>query len=710
MMGRLANGLRKNALWTVLLLTLGCGGSGPGGTSGQTFPELEISPAGTCTIGAKNFITGCEYGVDQSQLLNGDTVQVVLRVKNSGERQMLIESLTLEYTSPAGVTENPPAFELKMPSALKAAQDAGTPFYVATAGEGTDESPEEMAVVILFTRYDEDGRSAKITLDTDAANATDGKIEIDLSTTLGPPSISVNPDRIDFGTVGKDDLKQEKVTILNVGGSDLQFTGFTLQGSPYFALAIEGNEYGSSQQTMDGVTFETPIIIPPQMAYDFKVNFAPANDDPATGRIAIFSNDPLKDTGVEIILTGNEAVPCIETIPEQVNFGARKFGEMSAIPIEISACGESPLSIYGFKIKDDSSPDFDYDTSTLDHDPTPTDPVIVPIGGSVVVKVTYVPDAPNPVDGNNNPILDTGTLIINNNAFEQNYEVPISGVGVEIKCPMAIIKCQEGEEVIPQTLLHLRGDQSYAQESGSLEKWEWAVEQPLGSASTFIPSPNFPNPTFEANVAGPYVFSLNVFDTQGLKSCEPAIFTVTVVPDEAIHIELLWHTPEDPDETDTGPEAGADMDLHFVHPLAGGPDLDGDSKPDGWFAEPYDCYWFNGHPNWGSWDPSINDDPGLDRDDTDGAGPENVNLDMPENVTYRVGVHYWADHGYGSSLATVRVYIFSLLVFQAEDVMMIDSDMWEVCTVQWPSGKVQVVVDDMGQYKITPDYNIDIGN
>ncbi len=708
MMVRWVKGLVVPALWTFALAAVGCGGSGEGGTSEQTFPELEISPAGTCTVGANNFITSCASGVDQSVLLNGQSTNLVLRVKNTGERPMLIEDLALKYEIPAGVTEDPPAFVFNMPGAFKAARDAGTDFFIAPAGEGSDESPEELVLTIQFTRYDENSRSAQLIVDTDAANASAGKVTINLGTTLGPPSISVNPERIDFGNVGKGQIKQEKVTILNVGGSDLLFTGFTLQGSPYFATVVEGAEYPASAQTMEGVTFDAPIIIPPQKAYDFKVTFSPTTDEPATGRLVVFSNDPLKETGIEVILTGNETVPCIETVPAQVNFGARKIGEMASIPVEIKACGESPLNLYGFKFKDGSSTDFDFDTSTMEYDPTPEKPLVVPIGGSVVVKVTFVPDVPNPVDGNNNPILDMGTFIIKNNSFETDYELPVSGLGVDITCPYAVIKVQEGQEVIPQTLLHLRGDQSYAQEGNTLEKWEWSVVQPIGSASTFVPSTNFPNPTFEANVAGPYIFSLDVFDTQGLKSCEPAVFEVVVVPDEAIHIELLWHTPEDPDETDTGPDAGADMDLHFVHPLAGGPDLDGDSKPDGWFAAPYDCYWFNDHPDWASWDPAINDDPGLDRDDTDGAGPENVNLDIPENVTYRVGVHYWDDHGYDISLATLRVYIFSLLVFEAKDVMMVDSDMWEVCTVQWPSGKVSVVVDDMGQYKITPGYVVDI--
>jgi hypothetical protein len=296
------------------------------------------------------------------------------------------------------------------------------------------------------------------------------------------------------------------------------------------------------------------------------------------------------------------------------------------------------------------------------------------------------------------------TAAIESDSLVPTREVPVTEAGVTVESPTAVIECTEGDEVIPQTVLHLHGDGSYAS-SGQIAKWEWNVEQPSGSLSVFTPSKNFPNPTFEANVAGWYRFSLTVWDEEGTPSCCPQpTFEVRVIPDEAIHIELLWHTPDDPDESDTGPDAGSDVDLHVQHPWAGGPDLDGDGKPDGWFDMPFDCFWFNAHPNWGSYDPALNDDPGLDRDDTDGAGPENVNLDIPENVLYLVGVHYWNDHGYGPAFATVRVYIYAELVFEAADVMLLDSDMWTVCTVEWPSGEVTPVSTPTG-LKITQQYH-----
>ena len=266
-----------------------------------------------------------------------------------------------------------------------------------------------------------------------------------------------------------------------------------------------------------------------------------------------------------------------------------------------------------------------------------------------------------------------------------------------------VITCAEGNWVIPQTLLHL-GIETSSGKQYPASAWKWTVRQPEGSKSVFVPSSTHPNPTFEVNMTGIYVFSLELWSLGGTPAPHPAVYEVEVYPNEAIHVELLWHTPEDPNESDTGPEAGSDMDLHFKHPWAAGPDLDGDGEPDGWFDIPFDAFWFNAHPNWGSYDPCYNDDPGLDRDDTDGAGPENINIDIPENVTYEVGVHFWSDHGYGESLTRVRVFVYGCLVYEVSNVVLRQLDMWNVCTIEWPSGKVQPILSDDGQPKIVPEY------
>jgi len=266
----------------------------------------------------------------------------------------------------------------------------------------------------------------------------------------------------------------------------------------------------------------------------------------------------------------------------------------------------------------------------------------------------------------------------------------------------AVIAVDEGNKVPPLTTLHLNSDQSVAG-AGWIIEYQWEVDQPPGATGVFLPSAAAPNPTFTVPISGTYVFSLTVCDKSDTWS-EPATYVVTVASQEAIHVELVWDTPGDPDQTDSGPQAGADLDLHFVHPLAEELDLDEDGVPDGYFDNPYDCFWFNAHPQWGELNPDVDDDPGLDIDDSDGAGPENLNLAIPENVTYKIGAHYWNDHGFGPSFATARVYIMGSLVFEMSGVEMAMKDMWDICTIEWPSGTVNAYTDGSGNPKIIPEY------
>jgi len=398
-----------------------------------------------------------------------------------------------------------------------------------------------------------------------------------------------------------------------------------------------------------------------------------------------------------------ELPPCLEADPQEVSFGGVVPDDAVTVQILVRNCGNTPLKLQRIALTADSSPWFDIDSSGLELVPSPSYPLPLAAGEELMIPVSYAPLELSSLDADGSIVLDEGAVEVATDEPEATVDVSLKGACVSATPPTATIKSAEGYEVIPQTVLHLYGDESYAPD-GIVAVYKWEVDQPPLSQSVFVPSSTFPNPTFEVNVAGIYTFRLTVFDAMGAPSPFPATFEVVVIPDEAIHIELLWHTPDDPDETDTGPEAGSDLDLHFLHPFAAGPDLDGDGAPDGWFDIPFDCFWFNAHPNFGSYDPAINDDPGLDQDDTDGAGPENINLDIPENVTYRVGVHYWNDHGYGSAWATVRVYIYGQLVLAVENVLLKDLDMWEVATVEWPSAKVEIVTEDSPKYKITHDY------
>ena len=516
------------------------------------------------------------------------------------------------------------------------------------------------------------------------------------------PIIDVSPEIVDFELVFAGEVREANVYIGNSGSADLHVTGFTFSGSPFFSLNVFGTDYPVGQDTLDGITLNDPIGIVPEEEVFLTVRFSPVDDQKADGMLVIHSDDPATPE-VTVLVKGNQVGACIATNPQQVKFGGKKIDTVATLPLVIESCGDAPLEITGIHLSDDSHPDYSVDLSALGQIPCPDEPLVIPFGADITIHVTFAPSEETPVDGRGDPIPPEGILIIENNSFYAAKEVHVSGFGALIACPTPVIQVAEGPEVSPQQVLHLYGDQSYA-DTGAISAWEWSVEQPLGSQSVFIPSATFPNPTFETNVAGGYTFHLKVWDEQGVPSCTEDTYKVVTSLCGGLHIELLWHTPGDLDETDEGPEAGTDLDLHFLHPMATGPDIDGDGAPDGWFDQPFDCFWFNAHPEWGSFDPAYADNPGLDRDDTDGAGPENMNLTFFEDVSYRIGVHYWNDHGFGPSHATVRVYLYGNTLFEVDDVELVEGDLWEVATLEFPAGKVQLVTTDDGGLKITPNY------
>ena len=160
---------------------------------------------------------------------------------------------------------------------------------------------------------------------------------------------------------------------------------------------------------------------------------------------------------------------------------------------------------------------------------------------------------------------------------------------------------------------------------------------------------------------------------------------MSVRTDRDIHIELTWSTPNDPDESD---EDGSDVDLHLLHPSG-----------EYWNDDLWDCYYANESPDWG--DPGPEGNPSLDIDDTTGAGPENINLDAPEDTDslgapYRVGVHYYSSEDFelgrdfGASEALIRVYLAGVLEGEYRRELPRAGNFWEVVAIFWTLQRTSV--------------------
>ncbi len=524
----------------------------------------------------------------------------------------------------------------------------------------------------------------------------DGALERQVAIELADerPRLLVSPSAVDFGRVGAGEVGVKELSLLNTGSGELVISAIDWpEADPAFSAEIDGAEYVAASGR---VSLDPPVVLAPNASASWTMRFSPTNGSAADAQLAIASNDPELRV---VPLVANSQAPCVVVNPTRVDFGGKVVGQSGTIAVELSSCGTAPVTVDELMI---SGVHADWYAVRVGEEL----PVTLGVNETLTVDVVFTPQASDLdepwVDGQ--PPYREAILTLHNDSFIDQVDVELRGFGVEFACPQAVAHVLEGEEVTPQTTLHLVGSQSFSSEfSGEPLAYRWTVQQPVGSASLFLPSATVADPTFEANVVGTYVFRLEVTDGGGTVSCVVAETTVVVISDEAIHIELLWHTPNDPDETDEGPVAGADLDLHFTHPFAAALDIDGDGALDPWFDTVFDAFWFNPDPQWASLNPGVDDDPHLDRDDTDGAGPENLNLNSPESVDYRIGVHYWNDHGFGPSRATVRVYVRGTLVFEWSDVTLVVGDMWDVGTLSWPSGEVTSVGEESAP-KIFPGY------
>ena len=396
--------------------------------------------------------------------------------------------------------------------------------------------------------------------------------------------------------------------------------------------------------------------------------------------------------------------PCLEVESTHIDFGAQAYDACASHLLTLTACGEAPVWLAGAQVVHEGPDDaFGLDWAPSAElcgaaaGPTAAVPCLLQPGESATVEVTYCPSTLPAMDPVTGAVDDhehaTLTIVFHASqagdgpmaSLGQPYvqQVSLSGFGVEEECPQAVIELGGSSEGIPGQALPLRGDKSFVPGGG--EAWFWSAKASVGSQPTFFPSANHPNVAVQLDKAGEVQIQLEVRDSKGRMSCTPAQLTILFLPEDMIHVELLWDTPADPDQSDGGLGAGADLDLHYASPLADSGDLDGDGQADPWFDVPYDTYWLNPNPNWGDQDPSVDDNPSLDLDDTDGAGPENLHHNQPADGSYTVGAHYANAHGLGLSYATINVYILGILAYQTPKVALQECEMWLLGRVQHPN-------------------------
>lgn len=681
----------------------GCILGGSGGSRIECGAVIEVRDSAGLTKPDKSTVS-----VAVGNIKTNETLDIKLTISNAASLQsaglLKISGVRMEYEPKASAESAGNAFQCFGPDGTTPCDKmAGKWRPVAPVGANNAGWVSQEEIIVRFKRYDDQARDANLWLTLQGDKSYYFKdFLIRLNTKSGSPKIKL-PAAVEFGQVAPESTSSQDFVVTNTGDAVLEIRKIDFVADPVFSLETKLND-GSTKVFKPGepIVFNPPLAIDQSSTYPMKIHFAPKDPNKKQGMLTFGTNDPKPDKNGEVPLLANSKVPCMQLEPaSKVNFSGVKLGEPATREVKIKACGGADLIVHKIEFGDaGNSSEFaflfaktkaKYPDINAETGPSKEAPIVVKVNEEAVFEVIYTPADESPKDPSTNQVLvDTAEVKVLSNAFQAKNTVICEGSGVLTTCPTAVVKVAEGEEVIPQTVLHLFGDKSQGSGGAAIKKYKWTVKQPGGSTQVFVPGSNFPNPTFAANAAGEYEFCLEVWDANDQPSCAPACVTVMVIPEEAIHVELLWHTPADPDEADTGPAAGADLDLHFAHYIATGPDQDCDAKADPWFSNPFDTFWFNPNPPWGSSDKQVPDDPSLDLDDTDGSGPENLNLSAPEGTLakpafYHVGVHYWNDHGYGMSEATVNIYIFGMLVLQVDKVAMNVLDMWYVGKIHWPN-------------------------
>jgi hypothetical protein len=296
------------------------------------------------------------------------------------------------------------------------------------------------------------------------------------------------------------------------------------------------------------------------------------------------------------------------------------------------------------------------------------------------------------------PAAMNGTWIIgSNDPGRPSVEVPLQVLGAEAPTAIAEVASinavpndNPSPQVQPLDDVVLTGVNSVASNvGGSIVAYQWEIIEKPPESSVELTSPTAETTGFRfesgagtftgLDVAGTFVVGLTVTDDRDLSSTNEATVTLNSIPQDALHVQLTWDSPD------------YDFDLHVMKD--GGP----------WCSQ-QSCYFGNcnasnsffGRPEWDGLPGETDGDPSLDIDDLDGYGPENINIDVPVSGDYTIGVHAYSALVDTETYATLKVFINGALAYEDSRLMAAGRDFWEVSEVQWNNGAA--IVFPVGNY------------
>lgn len=565
---------------------------------------------------------------------------------------------------------------------------------------------QRMVIIVSFAPETDDATGGQITFESN--DPDNRQVTLPVQVIAGGPELNLTPVVVDFERVPAGGTGERVIRATNIGQEPLVMEGLRIDGSQNFTMTVNGEDPVDNPAVLDDPDGDGEAGLAPAAFFEVVVTFAPDADEESNGLVVFTSNDRVPERTVE--LRANGATPCINVVPGTLEFGAALIGRDNRRRLIIESCGGEPLRLDNIELVDDGDGVFALDDDTLPPLPSQlpaidrsVDPPVIASRG---ITVVFNPESEEASAGM--------VVITTNDSAVPMLEVPLVGRGTLNDCPEA--RVAEAEYVVlPLDIVTLDGSPSVDADGpdGRPVRYEWTVvSRPQGS--TAVPVEQFHNPLrpadggppdstetptaqFFVDLTGEYIIDLRVVDNLDAVApsdiCEQPAAQVRILaePDEDIHVQMVWDTPGD-DTSPVNPQTdadGSDVDLWFLHPNA-----------QSWSDISRRCYYGNPSPDWGILG-QVDDNPSLDIDDVNGAGPENVNLNNPENTqmlgsAYRVGAHYYRSFreagigDYGPSLVTMRIYLGGALAFEADRELIDTEDFWEVASIVWSPGDRRV--------------------